>query len=152
GVSNATGSTGSEASASNAASSGGGVAESGAGNQKGALITDSVPNIIGSSAAAPVTKQKQAAVASQENDYDEAEVEAVLASLPPESQSVTNRPSPQSAAIIPRSANTQSTTTATVPVVDTRPVIGRYRVTSKANFYDSPDENTLRNAFIRQSN
>src|SRR5690606_14399155 len=62
GVSNATGSTGSEASASNAASSGGGVAESGAGNQKGALITDSVPNIIGSSAAAPVTKQKQAAV------------------------------------------------------------------------------------------
>lgn len=35
--------------------------------------------------------------------------------------------------------------------VDTRPVIARYKVTSKANFYNSPDENTLRNTFISQS-
>jgi cytoskeletal protein RodZ len=35
--------------------------------------------------------------------------------------------------------------------VDTRAVIARYRVTSKANFYNAPDENTLRNTFISQS-
>lgn len=34
--------------------------------------------------------------------------------------------------------------------IDTRPVIGRYKVASKANFYSSPDENTLRSTFISQ--
>jgi hypothetical protein len=32
--------------------------------------------------------------------------------------------------------------------VDTRPVIARYQVTSKANFYSAPDENTMRGVFI----
>ncbi len=35
-------------------------------------------------------------------------------------------------------------------VEDPRPVIGKYKVTSKANFYNSPDENTLRSTFISQ--
>jgi eukaryotic-like serine/threonine-protein kinase len=34
--------------------------------------------------------------------------------------------------------------------VDTRPVIARYRVSSKANFYSSADENTMRGVFISQ--
>lgn len=34
--------------------------------------------------------------------------------------------------------------------VDTRPVIARYRISSKANFYSSPDENTMRGTFISQ--
>ena len=34
--------------------------------------------------------------------------------------------------------------------VDTRPVIARYRVTSKANFYNAPDENTMKGTFISQ--
>lgn len=32
--------------------------------------------------------------------------------------------------------------------LDTRPVIGRYKITSKANFYYGPDEDALRNTFI----
>ena len=36
--------------------------------------------------------------------------------------------------------------------IDTRPVIARYRVTSKANFYNEPNENSLRNTFISQGN
>lgn len=32
--------------------------------------------------------------------------------------------------------------------VDTRPVIARYRVTSKANFYNAADENTMKGTFI----
>lgn len=35
--------------------------------------------------------------------------------------------------------------------VDNRPVIARYEVVSKANFYNSPDENTLRSTFISGS-
>ena len=35
---------------------------------------------------------------------------------------------------------------------DTRPVIAYYTVTSKANFYTRPDENTMRSAFIAQYN
>lgn len=34
---------------------------------------------------------------------------------------------------------------------ESRPVVGKYKVTSKANFYNSPDENTLKGSFIRQS-
>jgi hypothetical protein len=34
---------------------------------------------------------------------------------------------------------------------ESRPVIARYKVTSKANFYNAPDENTLRSTFIAQS-
>ena len=46
----------------------------------------------------------------------------------------------------------ESTTTGTPvqQVTDTRPVIARYKVASKANFYSSPDENTLRSTFISQ--
>jgi len=35
-------------------------------------------------------------------------------------------------------------------VIDTRPVIARYQVSSKANFYSSPDEDALRSTFISQ--
>ena len=31
-------------------------------------------------------------------------------------------------------------------------MIARYRVTSKANFYNEPNENSLRNTFISQGN
>lgn len=103
---------------------------------------DSVPNIIGSSAASPATStstsKRQSSVASlAEQEYNEAEVEAVLADLPPERPETT------------RQVNTASITPPPAPVVN-RPVIGRYYVSSKANFYSSPDENTLRNVFITQ--
>lgn len=46
-------------------------------------------------------------------------------------------------------AATESTTPAE-PVQ--RPVIGHYRVSSKANFYNAPDENTLRSTYISAGN
>ncbi len=98
---------------------------------------DSVPNIIGRAAApAPAASGTRRSVASPaETEYDEAEVEALLAGLPPESS--------QSRPVV-------TAVTPPAPVVDRRPVIGRYYVTSKANFYTSPDENTLRNVFISE--
>ena len=44
-----------------------------------------------------------------------------------------------------------ATVPAAAPADDSRPVIGRYRITSKANFYNSPDENTMRSTFISES-
>lgn len=103
---------------------------------------DSVPNIIGSATAATsastAASRRQSSVASlAEQEYNEAEVEAILADLPPE------RPATQQ-------ANSASVTPPPPAPVVNRPVIGRYYVSSKANFYSSPDENTLRNVFITQ--
>lgn len=92
------------------------------------------PNTVGQAATpSPATsRNRRPAPTSAESEYNEAEVEAVLADLPPEDDPVINIPAARQ----------------TPPPVDRRPVIGRYYVTSKANFYSSPDENTLRSVFI----
>jgi cytoskeletal protein RodZ len=95
-------------------------------------IKDSVPNIIGTTktnaTAKPEVKQvqKAAVVAQPEDEYDEDEVNAVINE--PVTRSVPIAPSPE-----------------------TKPIIGRYRVTSKANFYNSPDENSMRSTFISEA-
>jgi len=48
----------------------------------------------------------------------------------------------------PASSTGETTSAANV---DTRPVIAQYHVTSKANFYNDADENTMRNIFISRS-
>jgi hypothetical protein len=51
----------------------------------------------------------------------------------------------------PKEIDVENQTTGTTgEVVDTRPVIARYRISSKANFYNGPDENTMRGVFISQ--
>jgi hypothetical protein len=107
-------------------------------------VKDSVPNIIGNNkgtAAAKKTveaKKKPVAVAPapKEEEYNEAEVEAALK----EESTTTNTKK----TVTPPPAVEQQP-----PVQQpSRPVIARYKVTSKANFYNGPDENTLRSAFI----
>lgn len=134
-----------DASASGAAADGARPGSAGNGNTATPVMTaantatvrDSVPNIIG--AAGPSAASRQPTAASQaEEEYDEAAVEALLAGLPPESPETS------------RQVITPTPVTPPPPPVVNRPVIGRYHVSSKANFYDSPDENTLRNVFIAQ--
>lgn len=118
--------------------------------------TDSVPNIIGNNTSAEekktaeVKKQPAAAEpAAKKDEYNEAEVEAVL------KEPVTAAKKP--AAKNTPAANTAAANATAPPAVQqqqpapqqpSRPVIARYKVTSKANFYNGPDENTLRSAFI----
>src|SRR5690606_10686201 len=101
-------------------------------------VRDSVPNIIGAAAGPSAASQQSTAASRAEEEYDEAAVEALLAGLPPESPETS------------RQVITPTPVTPPPPPVVNRPVIGRYHVSSKANFYDSPDENTLRNVFIAQ--
>lgn len=58
---------------------------------------------------------------------------------------------PDVAAAAPREIDVEKQVTGgNSGAVDTRPVIARYQVSSKANFYTAPDENTMRNVFISQ--
>jgi hypothetical protein len=83
------------------------------------VVTDSVPNIIAEKKHA-ATKQK-AAVADPIAEYEQAELQGDLDDVTP---------------------------AAPAPPADNRPVIGKYKVTSKANFYNAPDENSMRSTFI----
>lgn len=66
-------------------------------------------------------KEKPPVVTEQVPEYDEAEVQAEIGDNPPAGP------------------------------VDSRPVIAQYKVISKANFYNAPDENTMRSTYISQS-
>jgi hypothetical protein len=106
-------------------------------------VKDSVPNIIG--AAKNTTPEKQAvkqkaAIATPDDEYNEEEVNATLR------EKVT--PINKNAV---RSAPVAAEKTSASDGAAQRPVIGKYRVTSKANFYNSPDENTMRSTFISES-
>lgn len=125
---------------------------------------DSVPNIIGNNknvAGAekktevknkPV-ENKPVAAAPKDEEYNEAEVEAVLkepvttATKKPAASATpkTTTPPPANTATTDQTQEQQASPAAQQP---SRPVIAKYRVSSKANFYNGPDENTLRSAFI----
>jgi serine/threonine-protein kinase len=92
-----------------------------------ATTKDSVPNIIGDKKPA-VQKQKQkASVAlTPDDEYNEDEVNAAIAEKNKVSKPAPVAPAP-------------------------RHPIAEYKVTSKANFYNSPDENTMRGTFISGS-
>lgn len=94
-----------------------------------AVIRDSVPNIIGANKPEVKESKKAEVVAStdEEEEYNEEEVNAIL---------------------------NERTTPLRVPPPtspENKPVIGRYRINTKANFYNSPDENTMRNTFISEA-
>jgi hypothetical protein len=94
-------------------------------------VKDSVPNIIGKTETkAPVVEQpKKKAVAPAPEvvkDDDNEKVVAEAATLSPVAAQVVRQPA--------------------------REPIAKYRVTSKANFYNAPDENTLGRTFISGGN
>lgn len=110
-----------------------------------APVTDSVPTIIGNNSgtaekkAAPVVEKKKAPARSTTDaadEYDEEEVNSVL-----------NEKETKPAA----TASTTVKENVTPAPVQKKAVIGRYAVTSKANFYNAPDENTMRGTFISGS-
>jgi len=120
-------------------------------------VKDSVPNIIGNKKPAVAEKQKQkAAVAvTPDDEYNEDEVnKAIQEPIKPVSRPAAAVTKP---AVVPQqqseTASTQTTVTppAASQPAESRPVIGRYRITSKANFYNAPDENTMRSTFISES-
>ena len=84
------------------------------------------------SSVVPVTEkpkapsQKAAVTAVADEEYDEDEVNRVISE---DSQS-------------------QRFAATAKPAEENRPVIAKYKVTSKANFYNSPDENSMRGTFI----
>jgi hypothetical protein len=90
---------------------------------------DSVPNIIGSKKPAANQKTSKAAVVpTPDEEYNEEEVNAVI-----------------------DSGKETAVPAAPQPVADTRPILAKYKITSKANFYNAPDENTMRSTFISES-
>lgn len=112
-------------------------------------VKDSVPNIIGDKKSAVANKQKQKAALTPDEEYNEEEVNATIE----EETKPVRRPSsiatkPAPATQETETANRQSPAAAPA---EARPVIAKYRVTSKANFYNAPDENTMRSTFISEA-
>ena len=121
-------------------------AASPASNAAAPQVKDSVPNIIGTTknttAEKQPAKQKAAAIITPDEEYNEEEVNATLREkITPVNKNAVKTSPP---------VTEVQTPAATEPVVS-RPVIGRYKVTSKANFYNSPDENNMRSTFISES-
>ena len=134
-------------------------------------VKDSVPNIIGANKNTATDKktssQKAAVAISPDEEYDEEEVNATIR----EETTRIVRPAPKSATTstppVTTSTQTGTTTARTAPVVtppaatsaqtaaatrtEAKNVVGKYRITSKANFYNAPDENTMRSTFISES-
>lgn len=128
---------------------------------KNATAAKSAPPVV-----PPVTQEKKpspeaskAAAASQKKyeDYSEAEVEALINETPPKkpANTVANTNAANKSAASPEKSVTPvaetkpaNETATQAPAVASRPVIGKYKVTSKANFYNNADENTLRSTFI----
>lgn len=100
--------------------------------EKKAAAHDSVPNIIARSEevmrSALRTREEVAAKAAQE------------------------KPAAQEQPQKPVEKDVETVTQSAPAPVDTRPIIAQYRVTSKANFYNDANENTLRNTFISSGN
>lgn len=114
-------------------------------------VKDSVPTIIGSRKTAPTEKQtgkqKAALAITPDEEYDEDEVNATLR----EETTVTRNTKPSTKPVAPVTTPAPaaaSTTTAAAQSDEARSVIGRYRINSKANFYNTPDENNMRSTFI----
>ena len=119
------------------------------------VVKDSVPNIIGDKNAAAATskqKQKAAVTPSPDEEYNEEEVDATIKEV---TRPIKRPSSLDTKPTSPQQNETASAQPATTQPAESsavsRPVIGKYRVTSKANFYNSPDEKTMRNTFISES-
>lgn len=117
-----------------------------------AVVKDSVPNIIGSNKTASpekqTSKQKAAVPITPDDEYDEDEVNAVIRE---ETTSITRnitKPAAKPAAPVTTPALTTSSSPASAQPGDAKAVIGKYRINSKANFYNTPDENNMRSTFI----
>ncbi|MBO9572930.1 MAG: hypothetical protein J7497_12110, partial [Chitinophagaceae bacterium] len=124
-----------------------------------AIATDTVPQIIGTTPApvtkpaeavkdepAPSTKESVATVNNNNSTANNIQEKApvIKQEIPKTAKPVTEKPAEVTA------TNTQP---ATPPVAaPARQVIARYKVPSKANFYSSADENTLRSAYINGGN
>lgn len=133
-------------------------------NTSPAAVKDSVPNIIGTnknvSTDKQSAKQKAALALTPDEEYDEDEVNATIQE---ETTRITRPARPASASTkTPSAASIQPSATISQPAATTnqgasttpaesRTVIGKYRITSKANFYNAPDENTMRSTFISES-
>jgi hypothetical protein len=141
------------------------------------VAKDSVPTIIGEKNTNATTnatekqKQKAAVALAPDDEYSEEEVNATIQEETTpvrRPSSLTTKPATTKAATSPQQTSQQSETAsarttstqpaqtataqpATPPPVESRPVIAKYRITSKANFYNAPDENTMRSTFISQS-
>lgn len=115
---------------------------------------DSVPNIIGEKKAVvtppaanlPATNQKDAANQKEKPGQKAAQKAAIV----PAADADYNEDE-VNAAINSDSQKAAPVAAVQKPEEETRPVIGRYKVTSKANFYNSPDENSMRGTFISGS-
>lgn len=105
---------------------------------------DSVPNIIGSKKPA-AGKANQKAALTPDEEYNEDEVNAAIQ----EETKPVKRPS--SIATKPAATETATAQPSVSKPAEARTVIAKYKVTSKANFYNSPDENTMRSTFISES-
>ena len=73
-------------------------------------------------------------------------------STTPGTDIAANKPAPQVTNPTAVTGTPKSNTPATTPPVESRRVLAFYRVTSKANFYEAPDENTMKSSFISQLN
>lgn len=114
---------------------------------------DTVPEII---ATAPVTTKatepvkKAAAPPPLVNNNAKEEEEPVIREKPVQkSVSAPNKPAPS---VVDEKATAPTVTPTPPPAQPSRPVIATYKVPSKANFYNSADENTLRSSFINGGN
>jgi hypothetical protein len=140
-------------------------------------VKDSVPNIIGTNKNTTTEKpssQQKASVATPDEEYNEDEVNATLREPIP--RIVRPAPKPAASSTLPSSTSNQPIATSNQPVAtstrtatavtqpattpgqtaatngsESKPVVGRYRISSKANFYNAPDENTMRSTFISES-
>ena len=116
------------------------------------VVKDSVPNIIGSGNTAATekqsSKQKAAVAITPDEEYDEEEVNATLREeTTPVSRNIT-KPAAKPPTPVTTPASTASTSSASAQPEEAKAVIGRYRINSKANFYNTPDENNMRSTFI----
>jgi serine/threonine-protein kinase len=99
-------------------------------------VKDSVPNIIARS---------QEIMRSALRAREEATAKAEQQNTPANTRATEQPPKPVE-------RDVETVTQSSQAPVDTRPVIARYRVTSKANFYNDANENSLRNTFISSGN
>jgi len=129
------------------------------------VVTDSVPTIISESKNTPSPKESQAAAPAEKKQPAAAEPRANANNTANTAKTTTRAPQPEQKAEeeAPVKQQPQATVATTPPPaaapvttpvqpqpqpVAERPVIARYIVSSKANFYNDPDENTLRSYFI----
>ncbi len=122
--------------------------------QPAPVVADSVAEVIAVKPSSPVSKLKQTPAVTEKSA---AAVEVVKNKVVPAEKMEPVVPE-ASTPVEETTEATVSAPTAAPPVsvtpssASSKSVIATYRVTSKANFYNAPDENTMKSYFISQSN